>query len=180
MCSSLHVETHGLSGPVPAITGDKWGYVVVGNIISDRVKGSITCFAIINPQATCSQTGTSVIILCVLVHKCISTTIKCWREFSQLSDRLSVGELPSHGHLVRTWNVVNSSRAKLYRDGYWEYYNNGAFRVSGSWDSNVGNSNDAPQNGYGDPAGTTDGTGDNAYHNNVSPAIAVYIWKRVS
>ena len=27
---------------------------------------------------------------------------------------------------------------------------------------------------------TTDDTGGNAYHNNVSPGIAAYIWKRVS
>jgi hypothetical protein len=94
---------------------------------------------------------------------------------------ISVGELPSHGHLVRTWNVVNNaSRAMLYRYGRWENYTGGAFRVSGNWDNNVQNSNNVPQGGRGDQAGTTEGTGDNAYHNNVSPAIAVYIWKRVS
>lgn len=83
---------------------------------------------------------------------------------------------------MRIWNVVNyaNSRAQLYRNGYWEDYNGGAFRVSGSWDNNAGDSNDVTQAGHGDQAGTTDGTGDNAYHNNVSPAIAVYIWKRVS
>ena len=97
------------------------------------------------------------------------------------SIKLTVGELPSHGHLVRTWNVVNAaSRAMLYRYGRWENYTGGAFRVSGNWDNNVQNSNNAPQGGRGDQAGTTEGTGDNAYHNNVSPAIAVYIWKRVS
>ena len=87
MCSRLHVETHGLSGPVPAITGDKWGHVVVGNIITDGVEGSVTCFSRINPQATFNKTSASVVMLCVVEYKCISTTIKCWREFSQLSDR---------------------------------------------------------------------------------------------
>jgi hypothetical protein len=77
------VETHGLSGPVPAITGDKWGHVVVGNIITDGVEGSITCFSLIMPQFTFLQATISVVVLCVIVHKCISTTIKCWREFRQ-------------------------------------------------------------------------------------------------
>ena len=95
--------------------------------------------------------------------------------------RLAVGESASHGHLVRTWNVVSHNSAPLlYRDGRWEKYTGGAFRVSGCWNDNAGDANDAPQGGHGDQAGTTDGTGGNAYHNNVSPGIAVYIWKRVS
>lgn len=94
---------------------------------------------------------------------------------------LAVGESASHGHLVRTWNVVSTNSVPLlYRDGRWENYTGGAFRVSGTWDNDVVTPKNAPQSGYGDPAGTTDGTGGNAYHNNVSPGIAVYIWKRVS
>ena len=108
-------------------------------------------------------------------------TFEAGKTYGEFEHQLTVGELPSHGHLVRTWNVVNTdSRAMLYRYGRWENYTGGAFRVSGNWDNNVQNSNNAPQGGRGDQAGTTDGTGDNAYHNNVSPAIAVYIWKRVS
>ena len=108
-------------------------------------------------------------------------TFEAGKTYGEFEHQLTVGELPSHGHLVRTWNVVNTdSRAMLYRYGRWENYTGGAFRVSGNWDNNVQNSNNAPQGGRGDQAGTTEGTGDNAYHNNVSPAIAVYIWKRVS
>ena len=98
---------------------------------------------------------------------------------------MTVGELASHGHLVRTWNVVSgtNSAPQLYKSGRWENYTGenyagGAFRVSGTWDNNAVKAKNAPQGGYGDQAGTTDGTGGNAYHNNISPAIAAYVWQR--
>lgn len=71
---------------------------------------------------------------------------------------LSVNEMPSHGHMVRTWNRVESGRAQVFRDGSWvdsgqdSYYH----ITGGEWATNA---NDAPQYGLGDPAGTTDGTG---------------------
>ena len=56
----------------------------MGDIISDRVKGGIACFAYIHPITPTIQTISNVYILLVIEHKCISTTIKCWREFRQL------------------------------------------------------------------------------------------------
>lgn len=91
-------------------------------------------------------------------------------------------EIASHGHLVRTWNKVteNNGAPNLYRDGKWERYTGGAFRVSGSWDGTAGVGTSAPQSGTGDPAGTTDGTGGNAAHNNIQPSVASYCWKRTA
>lgn len=95
---------------------------------------------------------------------------------------MTTDELASHGHLVRTWNNVteNAGVPYLYRDGEWERYTGGAFRVSGSWDGTAGAETSAPQSGTGDPAGTTDGTGGNAAHNNIQPSIAAYCWRRTA
>lgn len=82
---------------------------------------------------------------------------------------LDVSNIPSHGHLVRTWNNVSSGYPLVYRDGNWERWTLGCFQVSGEWEENAGNTATAPQYGQGDPAGTTDGTGGNQPHNNMPP-----------
>ena len=91
---------------------------------------------------------------------------------------MTVGEMPSHGHLVRTWNSANSGEAKVYRDGQWVPYIGGIFVVNGAWADNAYKT--CPQNGCGDQAGTTDGTGGNSYHNILQPSIVVYRFKRIS
>ena len=98
----------------------------------------------------------------------------------KLLSQVSTEELASHGHMVRTWNTVASGAPQLYRDGKWERYTLGAFKVSGEWNENAGTTANSPQGGLGDPAGTTDGTGGNAAHNNVQPSIASYCWKRTA
>lgn len=96
----------------------------------------------------------------------------------EASVTLNVANIPSHGHLVRTWNNVNSGTPKVYRDGKWENYTNGLFKPSGEWDANGGTKTTSPQNGLGDPAGTTDGTGGNQPHNNMPPYyVLAYIMK---
>jgi len=89
-------------------------------------------------------------------------------------------EIASHGHMVRTWNTITSGAPQLYRDGKWERYTKGAFKVSGEWKEDAGTTASSPQGGLGDPAGTTDGTGGNAPHNNIQPSIAAYCWKRTA
>ena len=103
-------------------------------------------------------------------------------KYGERMHKLTTDEIASHGHLVRTWNKVteNNGAPNLYRNGKWERYTGGAFRVSGSWDGTAGAGTSSPQNGTGDPAGTTDGTGGNAAHNNVQPSIAGYCWKRTA
>ena len=96
----------------------------------------------------------------------------------ETSVTLNVSNIPSHGHMVRTWNTVASGAPQLYRDGKWERYTLGAFKVSGEWNENAGTTANSPQNGYGDPAGTTDGTGGNQPHNNMPPYyVLAYIMK---
>lgn len=93
---------------------------------------------------------------------------------------IATEEIASHGHMVRTWNAVASGAPQLYRDGKWERYTLGAFKVSGEWKEDAGTTANSPQGGLGDPAGTTDGTGGNAAHNNIQPSIAAYCWKRTA
>lgn len=96
----------------------------------------------------------------------------------ETSVTLNVANIPTHGHLVRTWNDVKSGTPKLYRDGKWEDYTNGLFKPSGEWNANGGTQATSPQGGMGDPAGTTDGTGGNQPHNNMPPYyVLAYIMK---
>lgn len=109
-----------------------------------------------------------------------SFTYTAGQKYGERKHQLTTEELASHGHMVRTWNTVASGAPQLYRDGKWERYTLGAFKVSGEWNENAGTTANSPQGGLGDPAGTTDGTGGNAAHNNVQPSIASYCWKRTA
>lgn len=79
--------------------------------------------------------------------------------------------------MVRSWNDVNSGRAKVYRSSWVDAGQDYYFHPSGSWGAN---NNNAPQEGKGDPSGTTDGTGNNIPHNNMEPYSVVYIFKRTA
>lgn len=109
-----------------------------------------------------------------------SFTYTAGQKYGERKHPLTTDELASHGHMVRTWNTVASGAPQLYRDGKWERYTLGAFKVSGVWNENAGTTATSPQGGQGDPAGTTDGTGGNAAHNNIQPSIAAYCWKRTA
>ncbi|MGO5490341.1 phage baseplate protein [Acidaminococcus sp. HCP3S3_H5] len=109
-----------------------------------------------------------------------SYTYTAGQKYGERKHQLTTDELASHGHMVRTWNNVASGAPQLYRDGKWERYTQGAFKVSGEWNENAGTTANSPQGGLGDPAGTTDGTGGNAAHNNIQPSIAAYCWKRTA
>lgn len=95
----------------------------------------------------------------------------------EASVTLNVSNIPSHGHVVRTWNKVSSGGyPSVYRNGNWERWTGGYFQVSGEWQSII--TATAPQNGQGDPAGTTEGTGENKPHNNMPPYYTLaYIMK---
>ena len=88
---------------------------------------------------------------------------------------LNVNEMPSHGHMVRSWNIVSSGRAKVYRDSWVDSGQESYFHPDGEWGANQ---NNAPQHGTGDPSGTTDGTGGSRPHNNMPPYYTLsYIMK---
>ena len=106
-------------------------------------------------------------------------TYTAGQKYGERKHKLTTDELASHGHLVRTWNTVHSGTPKVYQDGKWvDYTGNGIFKPSGAWTDNGETLATSPQNGLGDPAGTTDGTGGNAAHNNMPPSVAAYCWKR--
>jgi len=107
-------------------------------------------------------------------------TYEAGQKYGERKHQLTTDELASHGHLVRTWNTVQSGIPKVYRNGKWEAYTLGAFKVSGEWNNNAGTLATSPQGGQGDPAGTTDGTGGNAAHNNLQPSTAAYCWRRTA
>ena len=107
-------------------------------------------------------------------------TYTAGQKYGERKHKLTTDELASHGHMVRTWNNVASGAPQLYRDGKWERYTLGAFKVSGEWNANAGTTANSPQSGQGDPAGTTDGTGGNAAHNNLTPSVCAYCWKRTA
>lgn len=109
-----------------------------------------------------------------------SYTYTAGQKYGERKHPLTTDELASHGHMVRTWNNVASGAPQLYRDGKWERYTLGAFKVSGEWNANAGTTANSPQFGQGDPAGTTDGTGGNAAHNNLPPSVCAYCWKRTA
>ena len=77
--------------------------------------------------------------------------------------------------MVRSWNSVDSGRAKVFRASWIDSEQTYYFHPSGEWGQN---NNNAPQNGTGDPSGTTDGTGNGQPHNNMEPFAVVYIFKR--
>ena len=109
-----------------------------------------------------------------------SYTYTAGQKYGERKHQLTTDELACHGHMVRTWNTVASGAPQLYRNGKWERYTLGAFKVSGAWKEDAGTTASSPQGGLGDPAGTTDETGGNAAHNNIQPSIAAYCWKRTA
>lgn len=109
-----------------------------------------------------------------------SFTYTVGQKYGERKHQLTTEEIASHGHMVRTWNTAASGAPQLYRDGKWERYTQGAFKVSGEWKDDAGTTANSPQGGLGDPAGTTDGTGGNAAHNNIQPSIAAYCWRRTA
>ena len=110
-----------------------------------------------------------------------SFTYTAGQKYGERKHQLTTDELASNGHLVRTWNTVQSGTPKVYLDGKWvDYTGDGIFKPSGAWTDKGETLATSPQNGTGDPAGTTDGTGGNAAHNNVQPSIAGYCWKRTA
>lgn len=90
---------------------------------------------------------------------------------------MTEGEMKQHGHLVRTWNKVNSGSPKVFNTSWVNYPNSNYFQVSGSWGTY---NNQAPQLGQGDPAGTTDPFGNNQPHNSIQPVYGAYRFRRIS
>lgn len=89
---------------------------------------------------------------------------------------MTEGEMKQHGHLVRTWNKVNSGSPKVFNTSWVDYPVSSYFQVSGSWGTY---DKQAPQLGMGDPAGTTAPFGNNQPHNSIQPVYGAYRFRRV-
>ena len=98
------------------------------------------------------------------------------RKFPFGAELVTKGEMTQHGHLVRTWNNVNSGGPKVFDTSWVNYPHSQYFQVSGSWGTY---NNQAPQLGLGDPAGTTDSFGGNQPHNTIQPVYGVYKFRRI-
>ena len=82
-----------------------------------------------------------------------------------LTQNLSVGELAKHSHENGGWIWAVSSN-----------FNTGSYNIPSATNGNAieyVNGKDK-QKVYSDSAGS------NGYHNNISPGIAVYCWRRIS
>ena len=103
----------------------------------------------------------------------------------EASHKLTVSEMPKHGHNVRLWNkdAGATDYHKLYSsDGVTLLTNQYGIDVKAkgteviSWN----NTSKVAQSGVGDEGGTTTTIGGSGYHNNMPPYRAVYIWERTA
>ena len=105
------------------------------------------------------------------------------QQYGEYSHKLTVSEMPKHGHNNRVWNMegtqgvakeVNSAGTGLQNKT-----NGGTSFVTGTttW---ANTSPYAAQSGVGDPNGYTDFRGGDTAHNNVQPSLVVYMWVRTA
>lgn len=82
-----------------------------------------------------------------------------------LTQNLSVGELAKHSHEEGGW---------MWAVAY--NFNTGSYNISGATNGNA----IEYTNGKNKQKVYSTSAGNNGYHNNISPGIAVYCWHRIS
>lgn len=91
---------------------------------------------------------------------------------------ISVGELSKHTHriaLTKSGYPNNEPQSILFLPGNTNQGINGTFsdrKVSGTYEDN--------QSGYYVDSEFIEATGNNQYHNNISPCVSSYIWRRTA
>lgn len=101
----------------------------------------------------------------------------------EATHKLTVSEMPSHGHNVNVYNVGVGTQ-----DYYKGYASDGVSTQSkkvgvglnSSYIYTWSDGNKSAGSGWGDNAGTTDQIGGSNAHNNMPPYYAVYIWVRTA
>ena len=100
-------------------------------------------------------------------------TVFMWHRTTQ---RLPVGELPSHSHNVTVSTSGNHAHTFTFVK---EYDAGGTEPGSASWRSNQGTKT-TEQAGAHTHTVTISNTGSNSPHNNLQPYIAVFMWRRTA
>lgn len=101
----------------------------------------------------------------------------------EATHKLTVSEMPSHGHNVSIFNV-NAGTTDYYKqytsDGVTMTTKNSGIGLNGSYIYGWSNANKSAGSGFGDTAGNAKTMGGSAAHNNMPPYYAVYIWVRTA
>ena len=85
---------------------------------------------------------------------------------------LTVGELASHAHVSCIYNQNNQNYTSVITTGV-GYLSDGVLQWSTGAVKTAGE-------GTGDPCGITKDTGNNEMHNNISPCVGAYLWRRTT
>lgn len=111
-----------------------------------------------------------------------NSSYQAGQEYGEYSHKLTVSEMPKHGHNTYIWNnagtlgnakCVDSSGSALTTAS------SGARLNSGTTEWITGGIPVAGS-GAGDPSGYTDFRGGDVSHNNVQPSLVVYMWVRTA
>ena len=143
----------------------------------EQLPGGYTTVSAGTYSETHNVNGTDVTDTYVFTAGSSEFTVNGTKTKGEAKHQISEGEMKQHGHLVRTWNKVNSGSPKVFNTSWVNYPDSNYFQVSGSWGTY---NNQAPQLGQGDPAGTTDPFGNNQPHNSIQPVYGAYWFRRIS
>ena len=107
-----------------------------------------------------------------------SFTYTAGQKYGERKHRLTVDELPRHGHriaLTKSGYPNTEPQSILYNAGQPNNNINGTFsdrKVSATYEDGC--------SGYYIQSEFIEQTGDDQLHNNIPPCVAVYMWKRVA
>jgi hypothetical protein len=105
-------------------------------------------------------------------------TFEAGKTYGEFEHQLTVGELSKHTHriaLTKSGYPNNEPQSILFLPGNTNQGINGTFsdrKVSGTYEDN--------QSGYYVDSEFIEATGNNQYHNNISPCVSSYIWRRTA